>query len=326
MNNFVCMDAMFASVLRELSYQQPTGSRNGKAREIFGWSGKLLNPRANLVLNPARKLRGYYAAAELLWYLSRLDDIEMIKAYAPSYEKFADNGKAHGAYGRRWANYDNEGGKGIDQIESVVELLKTKPDTRQAVLSMFWPSDLHFAVGPMPKKDIPCTIAMQFKVCKGKLNMAVFMRSNDSWLGLPYDVFCFTSIQQLVADEIKVEVGEYSHMVGSMHLYEKNLEKALGALKAYDANANLAQPTSNDYSPHSSMEMAVNSALDHEKTLRIDDEVLGMGMKKGTLLRDCVVSCWGHLDHEMNIRSYMSESPLQELTRRDIKDKHDAAN
>src|SRR5260370_41880706 len=52
------------------------------------------------------------------------------------------------------------------------------------------------------------------------------MRSNDAWLGLPYDVFTFTRIQAYVAAAVGVEPGRYTHTVGSLHLYERDWERA----------------------------------------------------------------------------------------------------
>jgi thymidylate synthase len=67
---------------------------------------------------------------------------------------------------------------------------------------------------------------MQFHRRGSVLHMSVTMRSNDAYLGLPHDVFCFTMLQELVAAELALELGEYIHMVGSMHLYDWDKDKA----------------------------------------------------------------------------------------------------
>ena len=55
-----------------------------------------------------------------------------------------------------------------------------------------------------------------------RVDMVVFMRSNDAYLGLPHDIFAFTMLQELVARTIGAELGTYVHMVGSLHLYDND--------------------------------------------------------------------------------------------------------
>ncbi|RYH39567.1 MAG: hypothetical protein EON54_18795 [Alcaligenaceae bacterium] len=80
-------------------------------------------------------------------------------------------------------------------------------------------------------RDIPCTCTMQFVIRNRRLHMLTSMRSNDAWLGLPHDVFAFTMIQELVARSVGVELGEYRHSVGSLHLYERDEKKAIRYLE-----------------------------------------------------------------------------------------------
>ena len=75
-------------------------------------------------------------------------------------------------------------------------------------------------------KDVPCTVMFHFMIRDNKLNMNVYMRSNDAMLGHVIDVFSFTMIQELIANELDCELGEYNHFCGSFHLYEKDIEKA----------------------------------------------------------------------------------------------------
>jgi thymidylate synthase len=59
-----------------------------------------------------------------------------------------------------------------------------------------------------------------------RLHMLTSMRSNDAWFGLPHDIFTFTILQELVARSLGLELGEYKHVVGSLHLYEKHHDSA----------------------------------------------------------------------------------------------------
>lgn len=143
----------------------------------------------------------------------------MLEAYAPSYKKFAEkDGKAHGAYGSRLLVH-----AGFDQLQAIIKELNIRPESRQAVASIWWTSDLK-VLGK--KKDMPCTLTWQFLVRDDKLHMVTNMRSNDVWLGLPYDIFCFTCVQRMMAGTLMLEPGTYTHNVGSMHLYERNFQAA----------------------------------------------------------------------------------------------------
>lgn len=221
METFETIDELWLDAARQIHEDgHDVGSRDGETREILGYTARLENPRANFMFNPLRKLSASYAAAEVLWYLSGEDRIDRIVAYAPQYERFAEDGIAHGAYGHRWGMelFMNS------QMHHLCILLKEKQESRQAVVTMWDQGDLVCAcVGK--KKDLPCTLALNFIVREGKLNLVATMRSNDIWLGLPYDIYAFTCIQQLIASHLKLELGWYQHQATSLHVYKRNQEK-----------------------------------------------------------------------------------------------------
>lgn len=181
-------------------------SRNGMVQDITGYVGEV-DPRFAWLTNNRRALDPSYACAEILWYLSGSGNTNMIRAYAPQYRKFENGGIAYGAYGPRV----------IDQLHQVVRILRDSPDSRQAVVAVWDKGDL----GKV-RNDLPCTLSMQFLVRNGALNQIVTMRSNDLWLGYPYDVFAFTTIGRLVANELVMPLRRYLHQAGSMHLYERH--------------------------------------------------------------------------------------------------------
>jgi len=235
-----------------------TGSRDGATREVLGAVIRLENPCANFVFNPVRRLHPSYAAAELLWYLSGSANIRMMEAYAPQYKRFVsgpldDGVNAHGGYGFRLAGDKafhetqntlsslnrwvlpvqddfHDGSRQVsDKISMITQILRRKPESRQAIINLWQGGDLiHAYDGGV--NDLPCTLSLQFKLQDGKLNCICTMRSNDIWLGLPYDIFCWTCIQRLIAEALEVEPGWYQHQAGSLHLYDRNEEKARKAL------------------------------------------------------------------------------------------------
>lgn len=178
---------------------------------------------SNFLKSHRRKLCAAYASAELLWYLARESDITRIVAYAPQYERFAEANVAYGAYGARI----QQNTTGTDQFDLALQLLKRDPNTRQCVVSLWSANDLLVL---QQHKDIPCTISWQFLLRDEQLHMINTMRSQDVWLGLPYDVFVNTCIQYLFANELGVTMGTYTHQCGSLHLYERNAGAAAEAM------------------------------------------------------------------------------------------------
>lgn len=126
--------------------------------------------------------------------------------------------------GEFWGAY---GARVEVQVYEVVRKLQVDPWTRQAVI-VLWD---RFLDNIPDKRDYPCTVALGFTLVeqfsgRRQLDMNVTMRSNDAWLGLPYDMFQFTQLQHTVARVLGVATGVYRHTAWSMHLYETNLEES----------------------------------------------------------------------------------------------------
>ena len=105
------------------------------------------------------------------------------------------------------------------QLDKVVAMLKSNPETRQAVISIYDGKEISTY-----RKDTPCTHAVQFTVLDNKLHMAVLMRSNDLWFGFCNDQYCFASLQELVAERLSIELGTYYHFAHNLHLYNNKLK------------------------------------------------------------------------------------------------------
>lgn len=219
-----------------------SSSRNGDMLEIVGFTLPAPDSTRALIIDPIRKVDPFYACAELIWYLTMQDNTKFLQMFAPSYKNYTEDGvHAFGAYGHRWANSLSycmlrpASNRSIDnQLETAIAVLRKYPDSRQAIISMWDSGDLIHA-SLLDKKDLPCTLSLQFIIRNNKLNLIVTMRSNDAWMGLPYDSFCFMTLQRIVADCLNVEVGKYVHNVGSFHVYDKHQEKMEAVLKSsYD--------------------------------------------------------------------------------------------
>ncbi len=188
----------------------------GSNREVTGILLELTDPRARLSRTESRgKL--FSALGELCWYLAGSDSSDFITYYIKMYEKFEERGRIHGAYGRRlfrrW--------KGTTQFENLLRILRKRNSSRRAVLQLFDSGDL-----ARPHEDVPCTCTLQFLCRDSRLHLIVYMRSNDIVKGLPHDVFCFTMLQEFMAQILSMELGTYKHVVGSLHLYDSDKRKA----------------------------------------------------------------------------------------------------
>lgn len=326
-NAYPTIDALWLATLRELvDYGRHLDSRVGGCNEIIGYSATLQDPGQNFLLNTDRKLSAPYAAAELLWYLSQKREIDGIVAYAPRYADFANDGIAHGAYGWRWASNpgfslyaDITGVPFSNQFDALLTLLKEKPNTRQAVVTMWDSGDLPAAVDGKVK-DTPCTLALQFFVRDDKLDMVTYMRSNDVWLGLPYDVFCFTTIQHMVAVALELRMGAYTHQVGSMHLYDTNLERAQACIDmpvVLDKDMSYAS-----YLRHMTPEECMEALCDPENRWCAAEQIARRSGKHTgasdvtiknprTMLDDLVLCCWHKTIPGFDARDYLHREALR---------------
>lgn len=173
------------------------------------------DPTRNTVTNPIRKMPMRYAVGELAWYLSGSNKVKDISRFAKKWAEISDDGETNNsAYG--WRIFDKFG---FNQWEYVKELLRKDPSSRQAVIHIKDASN-------KPTKDVPCTVYLQFFIRDGKLNLSTHMRSNDIWMGVPYDMFSFCFLQMLMAMELGVEIGHYTHYAGSLHMYSRDYEAA----------------------------------------------------------------------------------------------------
>ena len=226
-------DLMRYSIKAILAHGVDITATKGPNRELMGVVLKLTNPRARLSRTETRgKL--FSALGELCWYLDGSDQLDFIEYYIPKYSEFADNlGKLPGAYGPRLFCWNN-----MNQFSNVTRLLRRKEHSRQAVIQLFSRQDI-----VSDYKDVTCTCTLHFLVRSGQLDLIVHMRSNDVFIGLSHDIFCFTMLQEIMTRALDVKLGSYIHMVGSLHLYDENREAAQGFLQEGWQSTSLCMPT-----------------------------------------------------------------------------------
>ncbi len=176
----------------------------------------LENPRNRFLQVTERRINPAFAVAEAVWILSG-SDASWIFTFNANLFQFTDNGVLKGAYGpriRRWqAN--------LDQLDTVRQLLIRQPETRQAVIQIFDPE-----IDYQGYRDVACTLNHRFLLRGGRLHMLTTMRSQDIWLGMPYDILTNTLLHELMAGWVGCEIGSYHHRVDSLHLYTRDLGSA----------------------------------------------------------------------------------------------------
>jgi len=169
----------------------------------------LLGHLSPLTSFAARNLNLNYAKQEFLWYL-RADPLDdSIEQHASMWAKIK---QPNGAYFSNYGQYLFP-----NQTRYVVESLLTDRFSRRASVVLLQPIHLFHE-----NVDTVCTYAINFRIRQGKLNMTVHMRSNDVIFGTTNDVFCFNMYQRFVAALLGVEPGDYTHLVDSLHVYERH--------------------------------------------------------------------------------------------------------
>lgn len=194
------------------AFNGPETSPRGKAtREQLGVSLVLTNSRNNILVSPKTKMNYRFMVAEWLWMMHGLNTVAPVARYNKRMLEFSDDGVTlAGAYGP----------KIMTQLPYVFKTLKEDPSSRQAVLTIWQTS-------PPKSKDIPCTVAAQFLRRGGQLHSIWTMRSSDAWLGLKYDVFCFSMVQNYLAGMLDMEPGFLQVNLGSSHIYSEHWGPAL---------------------------------------------------------------------------------------------------
>lgn len=170
-----------------------------------------------LCLLQGRGINPIFALVEAAWVLAGSNDLAPLQSLIANYAKYSDDGSSlDGAYGFRLRKYF-----GIDQVEEAIRQLSTSPDSRRVVLSLYSADDLG-----KETLDVPCNTEIILRIEESRLAMTVLNRSNDLWLGVPYNWFTFRCLQTLIASRLEVPVGAQRHISTCMHLYESNLAAA----------------------------------------------------------------------------------------------------
>jgi thymidylate synthase len=126
-------------------------------------------------------------------------------------EKYGNLGPVYGA---QWRDFN-----GIDQLQYIIDTLKTNPDSRRLILSSWNAAEISKMALP------PCHTLIQFYVADHKLSLQLYQRSADIFLGVPFNIASYALLLQMVAQVTGFEVGEFVHTLGDAHIYQNHLEQ-----------------------------------------------------------------------------------------------------
>lgn len=184
-------------------------------------------PDERVITYPKRNANPFFHCLEFAWMMAGTQDVEWIAQFNSRMTEFADDGKINGAYGYRWLDHWG------DQVAKVINCLIQDPQSRQAVIAMWDPSqDLY----PAQWNDRPCNTHIYFRVQNGMLNMTVCNRSNDMMWGMfGANVVHMTMLHELIAHFTGLKLGVYRVFTHNLHVYLK-LDGYPSCLDATDAD------------------------------------------------------------------------------------------
>ena len=159
---------------------------------------------------------------ELLWFLKGDTNIAYLKDNGVRiWDEWADeNGDLGPVYGKQWRSWATPDGRVIDQISTLVENLKTNPNSRRHIVTAWNPADVDDMALP------PCHCLFQFFVADGKLSCQLYQRSADVFLGVPFNIASYALLTLMVAKVVGLQPGEFVHTFGDAHLYLNHLDQA----------------------------------------------------------------------------------------------------
>lgn len=203
---------------------------NGKFRKdrtgvgtysVFGAQVRF-NLEDGFPLLTTKKLHVKSIIYELLWFLRGDTNIKYLHDHGVTiWDEWADeNGDLGRIYGAQWCDWRTPDGRSINQIDQVIEQIKTNPYSRRLIVSAW-------NVGELDQMRLPpCHVLFQFYVSDGKLSCQLYQRSADIFLGVPFNIASYSLLTMMIAQVCDLKPGEFIHTFGDLHLYSNHVEQA----------------------------------------------------------------------------------------------------
>ena len=158
---------------------------------------------------------------ELLWFLRGDSNVRWLQERGCTiWDEWAtEDGSLGPVYGVQWRSWPTPGGGHIDQIQQVIDTLKTNPDSRRILVSAWNVAELD------QMALMPCHALFQFYVANGKLSCQLYQRSADIFLGVPFNIASYALLTHMVAQQCDLQVGDFIWTGGDCHLYNNHLQQ-----------------------------------------------------------------------------------------------------
>lgn len=216
------MKAYLELLDRVLTEGKPRGDRTGTGTlSLFGAQTRYpLTPTFPALTT--KKLHLKSIIHELLWFLNGDTNTRYLKENGVSiWDEWADdNGDLGPIYGAQWIRWPDGKGGAINQIDQVIESIKTNPESRRHIVSAWNVGQLEDMALP------PCHALFQFYVADGELSLQLYQRSADLFLGVPFNIASYALLTCMVAQVTGLKPGEFIHTIGDLHLYSNHLDQA----------------------------------------------------------------------------------------------------
>ena len=171
---------------------------------------------------------------EAIWMLSGDTNVRYLEDYGVNIwsawaDEDGDLGPVYGKQIRNWIGF----GEGIDQLNNLLDGIKSNPNSRRHIINMWQVSDLPDESMP-PQENVaygkmalaPCVCFLQFYVSQGRLSLQIYQRSCDVFCGLPHNLACYALLTFMVAQQCDLDVGDLIWTGGDVHLYKNHIEQA----------------------------------------------------------------------------------------------------
>ncbi len=190
-------------------------------RSLFGYQMRF-DLSKGFPLLTTKKLHLKSIIYELLWFLRGETNVRWLQEHGVKiWDEWADeNGDLGPVYGSQWRSWPAPDGRHIDQIANLVQSIKTKPDSRRHIVSAWNPAEVDDMALP------PCHCLFQFYVANGKLSCQLYQRSADTFLGVPFNIASYALLTHMMAQVCDLEVGDFVHSFGDVHLYSNHFDQA----------------------------------------------------------------------------------------------------
>ncbi|MBK9589956.1 MAG: thymidylate synthase [Crocinitomicaceae bacterium] len=207
------------------------GDRTGTGtKSVFGYQMRFdLNDGFPMLTT--KKLHLKSIIHELLWFIKGDTNVKYLNEHGVKiWDAWANaEGELGPVYGAQWRNWN---GEGIDQLQMVIDQLKSNPNNRRIMVSAWNPSVMPDTTKSFEENVAngkaalpPCHAFFQFYVADGKLSCQLYQRSADVFLGVPFNIASYALFTMMIAQVCDLKPGEFIHTFGDAHLYNNHLEQ-----------------------------------------------------------------------------------------------------